>query len=184
MRKEIWMWSLILTCVAPSRRSAVMCFHRPGRRQSFRLRELSLPGHFLVMAIALSAPARWRLAARQIRGVDMWRTVSSDVLSQSGTARYRLRRATARGGMIDLGTLGGTFSAATSVNAEGQVAGHAETASGETHAFRWDPVNRSMRDLGTLGGKSSYAQGINDRGDVVGYSENAGRSAGLCLAQC
>ena len=56
--------------------------------------------------------------------------------------------------LIDLGTLGGDLSVATSINAHGQVVGHAQTATGELHAFRWDPDTRAMRDLGTLGGTS------------------------------
>ena len=56
----------------------------------------------------------------------------------------------ALGAMVDLGTLGGASSVATSVNAAGQVVGHSQTAAGATHAFRWDPDSRAMRDLGTL----------------------------------
>jgi probable HAF family extracellular repeat protein len=40
--------------------------------------------------------------------------------------------------MIDLGTLGGTYSYAITINERGQVLGYSFTASGEFHAFLWE----------------------------------------------
>src|SRR5678815_2978607 len=60
----------------------------------------------------------------------------------------------------DLGTLGGTVTAAGDVNAMGQVVGFSMTGDGFLHAFVWD--RGVMTDLGTLGGESSYATAIND----------------------
>jgi len=71
------------------------------------------------------------------------------------------------GGVVQLGTLGGSSSQATGVNNSGEVAGFASLASGYQHAF--STLGGSMIDLGTLGG-SSYAYGINDSGEIVGYS--------------
>ncbi|HEX5075458.1 MAG TPA: PKD domain-containing protein [Gemmatimonadaceae bacterium] len=73
-------------------------------------------------------------------------------------------------GVQDLGTLGGTKSAAFAINEQGQVVGYSTTATGARHAFLWTP-GAGMRDLGVLAdGLGSVARGINDRGEVVGES--------------
>jgi probable HAF family extracellular repeat protein len=80
-------------------------------------------------------------------------------------------------GIQDLGTLGGGISAATAINAAGQVVGSAGTASFSSHAFVWDAAH-GMQDLGTLGGISgSGAVGINTAGQVVGNSFTADNTA-------
>jgi probable HAF family extracellular repeat protein len=69
--------------------------------------------------------------------------------------------------VTDLGTLGGSWSGASSINESGQIAGSSSpTASGDSHAFLYS--GGTMRDLGTLSGTSSYAYGINNSGQVVG----------------
>src|SRR5206468_4945060 len=75
------------------------------------------------------------------------------------------------GMMIDLGTLGGSSSAAKVVNNLGQVAGIADTTD-VSHAFFYH--NGTMSDIGTLGGSSSSVNGINDSGQVVGDSTLTG----------
>ena len=76
--------------------------------------------------------------------------------------------------VTDLGTLGGTVSAATSINASGQVAGGSFTNGDlESHAFRTAPnraINPATDDLGVLIGNGSYATGINASGQAVGQS--------------
>src|SRR5438093_507104 len=71
--------------------------------------------------------------------------------------------------MIDLGTLGGSFSVAEAVNDSGEVVGWAETADGALHAFSWTAAG-GMVDLGTLGDRGSEASGVNASGQVVGVT--------------
>ena len=72
--------------------------------------------------------------------------------------------------MVDLGTLGGTNSAAFGINDRGQIVGQSQTGAGADRAFLWT-VKEGMVDLGTLGGGSSVAFGINNRGQIVGESQ-------------
>lgn len=70
--------------------------------------------------------------------------------------------------IVDLGTLGGDFSAAEGVNNRGWVVGESETGAGP-HAFVWR--KGQMTDLGTLLGFGfSSAAAVNDRGVIVGRS--------------
>jgi probable HAF family extracellular repeat protein len=82
--------------------------------------------------------------------------------------------------VTDLGTLGGTYSAATSVNNKGEVAGQSSNASqnfqvlGQADPFLYS--NGKMIDLGNFGGSSGYyggitgniANAVNDNGVVAG----------------
>jgi len=84
--------------------------------------------------------------------------------------RFRAFSWTPAGGMINLGTLGGTYSDAMAVNDMGQVVGESFTPGDvEAHAFSWTQAE-GMIDLGTLGGWFSQAVAVNDVGQVVGTS--------------
>jgi len=75
---------------------------------------------------------------------------------------------------INLGTLGGTASAAKAINNSGQVVGQALTSKEVDHAFLY--FDSVMIDLGTFGGDYSFAWGINSSGQVVGHAEDSGNS--------
>jgi len=81
----------------------------------------------------------------------------------------------------NLGTLGGSFSAAFGINGKGQVVGWSDWSgtvfSSDIHAFLYD--NGTMTDLNNLidpasGWKLYQANGINDAGQVVGWGYNSG----------
>jgi probable HAF family extracellular repeat protein len=80
-----------------------------------------------------------------------------------------------KGRRIDLGTLGGDFSAAAGNNDHGAVVGQATTAAGRGRAFVWR--HGVMTDLGVLadgGENGSRAFDINNHGWIVGGSDSAG----------
>ena len=71
--------------------------------------------------------------------------------------------------ILDLGTLGGTYSHGLAINTAGQVTGNASLPGDSSiHAFRSDGT--TMTDLGNLGGASSYSAAINTAGQVTGYA--------------
>lgn len=72
------------------------------------------------------------------------------------------------GGFEFLGTFGGSYSHAVSLNNLGQVAGWALDINENGIAFLWE--NNVMINLGTLGGTSSEAYCINNSGKIVGLS--------------
>jgi len=77
--------------------------------------------------------------------------------------------------LTDLGTVGGTGSRGSAINASGEVTGFFEAIDGLTHAFVWDGT--TTQDLGTLGGSSSEGRAINASGQVTGFAATAGDEA-------
>jgi probable HAF family extracellular repeat protein len=75
----------------------------------------------------------------------------------------------ATNGLRDLGTLGGQYAQAFSINNAGVATGAAQVAAGGFHAFTWDAVS-GMRDLGAIGGDSSSGIFVNQSGHIVGNS--------------
>ena len=73
--------------------------------------------------------------------------------------------------LIWLGTLGGNYSEARAISADGSVVvGAADDANGNPRAFRWTAAT-GLQDLGTLGGDWSEATDISADGTViVGWS--------------
>jgi probable HAF family extracellular repeat protein len=74
--------------------------------------------------------------------------------------------------VINLGTLGGTYSEARDINNLGDIVGSAFTPPPEDdqHAALWR--DDDITDLGTLGGPFSEALAISDTGLIVGWSWN------------
>jgi probable HAF family extracellular repeat protein len=69
--------------------------------------------------------------------------------------------------MQDLGRIGGDWSQAFGVSADGSVVvGWASNAIGDRHAFRWT-ADSGMQDLGRIGGDWSQAFGVSADGSVV-----------------
>src|SRR5208283_4229151 len=74
--------------------------------------------------------------------------------------------------VIELGTLGGTYSQTFYVSSEGVASGEASLANGNWHAILYQGPFK--RDLGTLGGLNSSAFGSpNAIGQVVGAAETS-----------
>src|SRR5690242_16319743 len=70
---------------------------------------------------------------------------------------------------FDIGTLGGSATTGTAINANGQVAGYSYLENGANHAFITQVNGLGISDLGTFpGGSTSFGMGINASGQVVG----------------
>jgi probable HAF family extracellular repeat protein len=75
--------------------------------------------------------------------------------------------ALARSEWFDLGTLGGTWSKAVAVSADGNVVvGSSPDAAGNTRSFRWTE-NTGIADLGSMSGLSPEVYAVSADGSVV-----------------
>jgi probable HAF family extracellular repeat protein len=157
----------------------------PGQIHAFRyqggtMQDLGALGSAIASGQAYRGSQAYAInAAGQIVGVSTVSLVSPYGLTIEHAFLYQ------NGAMTDLGTLGDSShsSAATAINASGQVAGYFSTSTigGPYHAFLYD--HGQMHDLGLLNGDPSsnlQATGINDQGQIVG-SGSAGNSSSAFL---
>lgn len=125
----------------------------------------------VAFVVPLSTAAQVRFLATPIgkgttaTGINAYGDVVGSIATPGGKRAFLW----SDGALQLLGTLGGTNSWAVAVNDRREVAGHAETASGETHAFLWR--HGAMRDLGAQPGhRNSFAAAVDNFGRVVGTS--------------
>jgi len=79
--------------------------------------------------------------------------------------------------MVELGTLGGAYTGALNVSADGSVVvGSSHDASGKKRAFRWTKLE-GIKDLGTLGGLESNAHAASENGAVIIGASSVGTGA-------
>jgi probable HAF family extracellular repeat protein len=89
------------------------------------------------------------------------------ILQQPQDLRFTHAFKWANSHLETLDALGGPYSAATAINAAGDVVGSAQTKSGARHAVLWK--GKQPRDLGLLAqGDYSSARDINNKNDIVG----------------
>jgi probable HAF family extracellular repeat protein len=103
--------------------------------------------------------------------------VGSSPSGSLGSARHAVLW-TAPGAIHDLGTLGGTNSAAIDINVAGQVIGSSQIAGdAATHYFLWTDVS-GMQDLNlSVGANITSVVEINDAGQITGtYTTTGGQS--------
>jgi probable HAF family extracellular repeat protein len=74
-----------------------------------------------------------------------------------------------KGGMRDIGSLGGTCTLATDLNNRGQIVGISSLAGDQTyHPFVWDAATGMTALMDASNGFTGYVNAINDRGQIVG----------------
>lgn len=108
---------------------------------------------------------------------------SGVIVGDAGTASDRHAFMFANGSLSDLGTLGGRFSSAFSLNELGQIVGTADSASGP-HAFLY--TGGAMQDLNSLidpatGWILVEARDINESGQIVGWGMHNGKHSAFLL---
>jgi probable HAF family extracellular repeat protein len=66
---------------------------------------------------------------------------------------------------------GGIFTAASGINASGEVVGSGDNSASDERAFKYQ--NGTMTDIGTLGGPQASAAAVNASGQIVGFAQTS-----------
>jgi probable HAF family extracellular repeat protein len=75
------------------------------------------------------------------------------------------------GGLIDIGTLGGNYSAGSGINDREEITGGSNVATnGPSHLFLYR--SGTMHDLGTTGGVATSGRAINNNGEIIGSAKS------------
>jgi probable HAF family extracellular repeat protein len=93
-----------------------------------------------------------------VGGIDAANVVVGSYRDGASTVAFRYEN-----GIVT--PIAGPTSAASAINAKGQVVG---TLNGRAFLYQ----DGALHDLGTLGGSASSAKGVNDHGEIVGMSSN------------
>lgn len=97
---------------------------------------------------------------------------------QGATERALLYTPGSPGGLLDLGSFGGSITRPSALNAMGEVVGMATSATGAQQAFVYR--NGGLQRLGLAGETSGSAVDINDRGQVLtSHSYSQGRATAI-----
>lgn len=144
--------------------SAVLWLFEAAMGQDYRYAVFELPG--LSKLDQTDAPG----------GIDAFGNVVGG--SSLGPLQLRPTFWPHNGGVIDLGTTGGHYGGAASINGIGEVTGWAVFDPNGSYFDRRACLWRESQivDLGTLGGETSWANALNDSVQVVGESEYSGGS--------
>lgn len=115
------------------------------------------------------------LGASHTRRALPGETSTTPIASNPGTIPAHAWKWSAAGGLVNLGTLGGSHSVAWNADRDGNVYGWASDAAGVQHAVKW-PAAGGAIDLGGLGG-NALTGGLNKHGVVAGWAVAADGAA-------